>query len=118
MDDDLKQHLEKMEGRLENGFGDRIDRLAIAFAANLSELRTELVTRFDIADRRMESMERMMAHLTLGVSQMDVKVANLNRLITGMQNDTQAVLSNQAALQRTVDDLAARVKKLEEGRAA
>lgn len=96
----------------------RLDAGAQAFTANLADLRTELVTRFDIMERRMDSMERTVGHLSLTVSQVDVKVTSLNRLIVGVQNDSQAVLGNQAALQRIVDDLATRVKKLEDDRRA
>lgn len=115
MDAELKEYLERMEGRI-------VQRLVLDIsAANvgiLTDLRNELVGRMDSLDRRMDSMERMMGHMNLTVSQLDVKVSSLNRLISGIQNDNQAVISNQAALQRTLDDLTARVKKLEDERAA
>lgn len=115
MDAELKEHLQRMEARIVQAVTHDV---SAATVGNLTDLRNELVGRMDGMERRMDSMERAMGHLNLTVSQLDVKVSSLNRLVTGMQNDNQADLSNQAALQRAVDDLAARVKQLEDRNAA
>ena len=114
MDAELKDYLVQMEARLTT----RIDGFAVAFTGNLTDLRKELTGRMDLSDMRMESIERTMMHMNLTLGQLDLKVTSLNRLIGGVQSDHQALLGNQAGLQRTLDDLTARVKKLEERNAA
>ena len=98
MDAELKEYLQRME-----------ERMSGAFVANLGDLRTELVNRIDGLDRRLEAVEKRIAHLGLQFGSFAAQFQQL-------YNDHQQTLATQYAQQVAIDQLAARVKRLEEDR--
>lgn len=76
--------------------------------------------RIDEVDRRLDHVTERLDHLTErmdGISQimltMDARLAALTRANEGVQRDHGGILQTQAAQQRAIDALAARVAKLE-----
>jgi chromosome segregation ATPase len=117
----LREEMEAREQRLREELDAREQRLTAATAANLSDLRTELMQQIHQLRREVESN-------TLHLDRIDTRLAALTLEISGISKARDAserldreMLATQSSQQRTIDelsrsvrDLAARVARLEE----
>jgi septal ring factor EnvC (AmiA/AmiB activator) len=83
-----------------------LDRLAEAIIGNISDLRQEMNTRFDLVDQRFDSIERRMERIEYQTIGMSKSLTDAERL----DSATAAALSAQ---QRAIDQLAQRIAHLE-----
>ena len=77
-----------------------------AMAANLSDLRNEISTRLATIERRTERTET-------NVNSILMQLAGISRSLSIGEQLTTEFAATQGAQQRTIDQLAARVAKLE-----
>jgi chromosome segregation ATPase len=103
---DIKTDITASAAALKTDLIARQDRAVEAIAAEISALRTELAARMDTLERRFETI----APTILGTSaQISVLTRGLDQLLALHGKTT----GDQAAIQRAVDQLTARVAKLE-----
>jgi hypothetical protein len=84
----------------------RIEAAERAGAANLSDVRSELLERINLQDRRMERMDVNMGSIL-------TQLAGIHRAMTVAEQADIATAGNLVAMRRTIDDLARRVEALE-----
>jgi len=95
---------------------ERQERAMEALTANLSDLRNEMNSRFETVDRRFESLERRLERTSETLISIDSRMSALTKWADTLDRDNLALANTQSAQQRTIDDLAARVAKLERER--
>jgi len=105
-------------GSIVNGIVSAVVRQAIS--ANNQVIFEAIRASEDHLGQRIDNVERRLDHLTQRVDQtnqimltMDSRLAALTRASEYMQRDHGVILETQSAQQRAIDDLAARVAKLE-----
>ena len=69
--------------------------------------------RFETVDRRFESLERRLDRTSETLRSIDTRMGALNTWADTLDRDSRAIADTQYAQQRAIDDLAARVAKLE-----
>ena len=100
------QRLDRQFAAAEERAAQRLDRTMEALTSNLSEVRQELVTRLDAIERRTERTE-------INVNSILMQLAGISRSLTVGEQLTSKFAANQGGQQRALDDLAARVSRIE-----
>jgi uncharacterized coiled-coil protein SlyX len=102
-------------------FTTRLDRAVESIANDFSDLRGELTRRMEAIERRFElqapvilSMDVRIAGIDTRIAGIDVRIAGLTRAIDQVIGAHDQSAGTAAAQQRAIDQLAARVKALEE----
>jgi quinol monooxygenase YgiN len=85
---------------------ERLDRAVEALTANLSDLRQEITTRLDTIERRTERTET-------NVNSVLMQLAGISRSLTVGEQFTSQFAITQSAQQRAIDQIVARLTKLE-----
>ena len=85
---------------------ERLDRAVEALTANLSDLRQEITTRLDTIERRTERTET-------NVNSVLMQLAGISRSLTVGEQLTSQFATTQSAQQRAIDQIVARLTKLE-----
>jgi hypothetical protein len=88
-----------------------LDRAVEAIAGEFSAFRAELTARLETIERRFDNQ----LNIVLSIGQ---RMSGLTRWSDRVERDTGAYLLTQAAQQRAIDQLTARLKALEEGHRA
>jgi septal ring factor EnvC (AmiA/AmiB activator) len=78
------------------------------------QLHQQVDRRFDEVDRRFEAMERRMDRDGDALTSIQGQMAAVTRWADRLDRDNDSILATQAAQQRAIDELAARVTKLEQ----
>ena len=92
---------------------ERIEALAEAIIGNLSDLRSEINTRFEEVSRQFAGLERRLERTAETMHSIDLRMGALSKWADTYDRDNGAMLSNQAAQQRAIDQLAQRLTRLE-----
>ena len=74
--------------------------------------------RFDLVDKRFEAVENRLDRLSDTLIGVQSQMAAMTRWADRFDREQSATLATQAAQQRAIDDLIARVKRLESERRA
>jgi DNA anti-recombination protein RmuC len=72
--------------------------------------------RFEAVDRRFEAVENRLERMNDNLAGIQSQMAGMTRWADRLDRDHSAILATQTAQQRIIDDLAARVLRLEERR--
>ena len=72
--------------------------------------------RFEAVDRRFEAVERQMDRFGEGLFGIQSQMAAVTKWADRLDRDNHSMIGTQAAQQRAIDELAARVSRLEEQR--
>lgn len=72
--------------------------------------------RFEAVDRRFEAVENRLERISDTLAAVQAQMAGMTRWADRLDRDHSAVLATQTAQQRTIDDLVARIARLEEPR--
>ena len=91
----------------------RMDRAMTAVADEFTQLRSELDRRFAEVDRRFEGLDRRMERINEGMRAVEVRMAALSKWADNIDRDNVNTAATQAAQQRAIDQLAARVARIE-----
>ena len=83
-----------------------LDRFAQAIIGNISDLRQEMNTRFQEVDRKFAAIDRRMERMAETMVSIDLRMGALSKWADTYDRDNGAILSNQAAQQRAIDQLA------------
>jgi hypothetical protein len=94
----LRSEITGVEQRLRSEITAVEERITHATAANLSDLRNELVARFESTDRRLERLELQMHSIIL-------QTAGVNKSLTDAERLDSATAATLAAQQRAIGDL-------------
>jgi hypothetical protein len=86
-----------------------VERSMEAMTANLSDLRAELLIRFQATDRTMDRMSESLRGI-------QTQLMGLNRWADTLDRDNNALAANYHAHDRAIRDLTTRVAALEEKR--
>ena len=108
----MTERLEASEQRL---IGPQ-ERMMEAFTANLSELRNEMNARFDKVDARFEVLERRTERMEVDMQSLILQTGGMSKSLTDAERIDSRFAATQSAQQAAIDDLAARVAKLERER--
>ena len=74
--------------------------------------------RFEAMDRRFEAIDNRLDRIADTLASVQNQMAAMTRWADRFDRDHNAILQTQSAQQRAIDDLAARVSRLEERRAS
>ena len=85
----------------------------IAIADEFTELRAEMGRRFEEVDRRFNGVERRIDRVSEGLQGVEARMGALNKWADTLDRDNTALGATQAAQQRAIDQLAARVTRIE-----
>jgi len=86
-----------------------VERFMEAMTSNLSDLRVEILDRFQATERTMERMSESLRGI-------QTQLMGLNRWADTLDRDNTALAANYHAHDRAIRDLTARVAALEERR--
>ena len=89
------------------------DRAVESIGGEFSELRAEMARRFEEVDHRFEGLDRRMERINEGMRAVEIRMAALSRWADNLDRDNTAMNSSQAAQQRAIDQLNARVARIE-----
>jgi hypothetical protein len=92
---------------------ERQDRAVEAITANMSDLRAEIHTRFDKVDVRFDVLERRTERIETHMLAIMLQTAGMSKSLTEAEPTDSSFAASLSAQQRAIDDLAARVAKLE-----
>lgn len=107
MTDEDRRTIQAMLDAAVQSIAARQDRAVEAITANLSDLRTELTTRLDRLERRTERTE-------VNTNALLLQAAGISRSLTEAERIDSTTAATQAAQQRAIDQLAARLTALEQ----
>ena len=93
------------------------ERITHATAGNLSDLRAELISRIEELSRRMETLEQRVERrfdiLTPAILSVDARIGPFTRVMEQINTGYDQATNTLTAQQRAIDQLSARVAKLE-----
>jgi chromosome segregation ATPase len=84
----------------------------------IQQLAERMDQRFDAVDRRFEALEQRMDRLENRMTALEFQMAGINRNLDQSGRTISSLAATQAAQQRAIDELAARVTRLEENQKA
>jgi len=90
-----------------------VSRIVDAFTANLSDLRNEMISRFEKVDERFDAVLRRLDRIETNVTATQMQTMGMSKSLTDAERLDTAMLGTQFAQQRAIDDLAARVTQIE-----
>jgi chromosome segregation ATPase len=93
-----------------------LDRAIQAMTLNLTDLREEMNRRFESLEQHLQATDRRMDRIANTLANIDQRMAALTRWSDNLDQTNISLHSTQAAQQRAIDQLAARVSRLEQGR--
>ena len=80
------------------------------------QLHQELDRRFEAVDRRFEAVQGQMDRFGESLFGIQTQMAAVTKWADRLDRDNHSMIGTQAAQQRAIDELAARVSRLEEQR--
>jgi chromosome segregation ATPase len=89
------------------------DRAAESFATELTQVREELTARIDQLSRRVGTLEERVSNLAPVIISLDARMATFTRSMDRLVGLHDDVAATQAAQQRAIDQLAARITRIE-----
>lgn len=92
---------------------DRVVELIIQLHQELDRRFEAVDRRFEAVDRRFEAVDRRLDRMNEALASIQAQMAAMTRWGDRLDRDNEALLATQSAQQRAIDDLAARVTKLE-----
>ena len=90
-----------------------LERFAEAIIGNISDLREDMNRRFEEADRGLQALDRRLERTAESMRGIEVRMSALTKWADTYDRDNASMLSNQAAQQRAIDQLAQRVARIE-----
>lgn len=87
-------------------FKERLDAAVVSIGHDFSELRNEMVRRFETLERRPERIEN-------NVNAIQFQTAGMSKSLTEGERLDSVMVVTQSAQQRAIDELAARVARIE-----
>lgn len=112
----MTERQERSMEALKLSMTERQERSTEALTANLSDLRDEMNARFDKTDARFDTLERRTDRMETHLQSLILQTAGMNKSLTDAERIDSNFAATQSAQQRAIDDLAARVAKLERER--
>jgi hypothetical protein len=91
---------------LRTEFVQRLDRAVEAVTTNISDVRTEILARFESVDRRLERIETNVAAIQL-------QTMGMSKSLTDAERIDSRILAIQSEQQKSVGDLYAKLADLE-----
>jgi septal ring factor EnvC (AmiA/AmiB activator) len=79
----------------------------------IQQLGERLDQRFEAVNRRFEAVENRLDRIGDTLAAVQAQMAGMTRWADRLDRDHSAVLATQTAQQRTIDDLVARIARLE-----
>src|SRR5438552_1943345 len=92
---------------------ERLDQRVEAVVSLIQQLGERLDQRFEAVDRRFEAVENRLERINDNLAAVQSQMAAMTRWADRLDRDHSAILATQTAQQRAIDDLAARVVRLE-----
>jgi uncharacterized coiled-coil protein SlyX len=91
-----------------------LDRAVESIANDFSDLRGELTRRMEALERRFELQAPVILSIDARIAGIDARIAGLTRAIDQVIGAHDQSAGSAAAQQRAIDQLAARIKALED----
>jgi chromosome segregation ATPase len=88
-------------------------RITHATAANLSDLREEIIRRIEELSRRIETLERRFEILAPVILSVDTRMGAFTRAVDQLLTTHDQTANTVTAQQRAIDQLVARVTRIE-----
>ena len=114
--DQIRAIVREETAAVEQRLIDRQERTMEALIGNITDLRNEMNARFETVDRRFEALERRFERTSETLHSIDTRMGALTKWADTLDRDNLALANTQAGQQRAIDNLAARVAKLESER--
>jgi chromosome segregation ATPase len=108
----LRAEIAGSEQRLRAEITASEQRITHATAANLSDLREELIRRIEELSRRIETLERRFENLTPVILSIDTRMGAFTRAVDQLLT-AHGETANTVTTQRVIDQLVARVTRIE-----
>ena len=106
---DLDRAVEQFDRRIDRVL-ERFDHAIEAFTSNLSEVRAELIERID---KVHETLNRRLDRVETNLNAVQMQLLGMSKSLTDAERLDSTMLGTQSAQQRAIDDLAARVTRIE-----
>src|ERR1019366_535800 len=90
-----------------------LERFAEVIIGNISDLREDMNRRFEEVDRGLQALDRRLERTAESMRGIEVRMSALTKWADTYDRDNASMLSNQAAQQRAIDQLAQRVARIE-----
>jgi len=91
----------------------RFDGITEAMRGMENQLVAQMTDEKDSLEREMHGLQNQASRLESTTTGMSFQLAGINRSLSETDSQTRTILQTQAAQQRAIDDLTARVKQLE-----
>jgi hypothetical protein len=89
------------------------ESFAAAFIANLSDLREEMQRRFDQVDQRLDTIDRRTDRMETHIHAVILQTGGMSKSLTDAERLDTRFAATQAAQQRAIDDLYAKVNDIQ-----
>jgi septal ring factor EnvC (AmiA/AmiB activator) len=106
MREEIASNNQTLSAALREEFAERLDAAVVALSTDFSELRQEMIRRFDEVNRRMDALERRMDRIAETNADIVSQLAALTRWANRLDRDNAELRNTQIAQQRVIDDLA------------
>lgn len=105
---ELDERLTSAVVAIRQEFAERLGAAVVSLSTDFSELRQEMIRRFDESSRRMDALERRMDRVAETNADIVSQLAALTRWANRLDRDNGELHNTQIAQQRVIEDLAKR----------
>jgi hypothetical protein len=109
----IRQIVAESEARLRDQFKEALGAAVVAIGTDFSELRAEMTRRSASIDRHFQTIERRLDNLAPVIVSAEARMATFTRSVDQLISAHDENASTQTAQQQAIDQLAARVTRIE-----